>query len=314
MLWLITRSQPQLMLAFAVSAAVTLDGIVTALALRNLHVEVRNPSDALAGYPLSYEIVVTGVSRPVSVSPPPPLKPFTVTVLDSTPCYLTLPAPPRGVMRNLVLDVRASGPFGLFEVTRRTRMTFTTPLFVGPPPLRHDLTWPYQTTMRIGLSPTAVVGHDLFRGVREYVRGDSRRDVHWPATAHNRHLMVKEHEGTGSIAVRVVLDLAAFGPTSDAAAARAAWLAEEGLRRGWLVQLVTVEPIGEPPLPPALVRPSDMVAIFPPPPAGARTVENEVKTPHQVRRRLAAAVPGQPEPADWHGMTRIISTNGDQWL
>lgn len=313
-LWIITRSQPQLILAFAITIAIVIDGFVTSRALRAVHIDVRNPSDGLAGYPLTYELRVSDVNRPVQLSPPSPLKPFAVTVLDDSSCFFTLPAPPRGIMRYLVLDVKTSGPLGLFEVTRRARMTFTTPLYVGPPPLSHKVRWPYLDTLRLGLSPTSLHGHDLFRGVREYVRGDSRRDVHWPATAHHKHLMVKEHEGTGTIALRVLVELPYFGVASDSATGRAAWLAEEGLRRGWLVHLVTVEPVGAPPPPPMLVRPTDMVAIFPPPPLSVRTVELEVKTPHQVRRRLAAAVPGHAEPGKWRGITRVMSPGGDTWL
>lgn len=313
MLWLVTRSQPQLILAIAIAIAVVFDAVMTARALNHVHIELRNPGDALAGYPVTYELRVTGVRRPILVSPPAPLKPFAVTVADSAPCYLTLPAPPRGIMRYVVLDLKASGPLGLFEVSRRSRTDFTTPLFVGPPPVAHEVRWPYLKTMRLGLSPTAAHGHDLFRGVREYVRGDSRRDVHWPATAHHQRLMVKEHEGTGTITLRILVHLPFFGSASDEATGRAAWLAEEGLRRGWLVRLATVEPVGEPPPPPMLVRPHDLLAVFPPPPLAVRTVELEVQTPHQVRRRLAAAVPGVPEVGSWRGVTRVMTPGGDQW-
>jgi len=313
MLWLITRAQPQLLIALSLTIALIFDGVLTARSLNQVVVEVRNPSDALAGYPVTYEVRVSGVRRPVQLCPPVPLRAFAATVMDTSPCHLTLPAPPRGIMSHIVLDLKASGPLGMFEVTRRCRVTFTTPLFIGPAPRSHELTWPYLDTMRLGLSPTAAHGHDLFRGVREYTRGDSRRDVHWPATAHHRHLMVKEHEGTGTIALRVLVHLPFFGASSDEACARAAWLAEEGIRRGWLVHLVTVEPVGDPPPPPPLVRPSDLVAIFPPPPARVMTVDLQVQTPHQVRRRLAAAVPGPIEAIRWRGVTRIITPGGDEW-
>jgi uncharacterized protein (DUF58 family) len=311
--WLLTRSQPQLILCFAILIAIVLDGVASARALREVYVEIRNPSDALAGYPVTYEVRVTGVKRPVVLSPPSPLKPFAVTVVDSNPCYFTLPAPPRGIMRQFVLDVKSSGPLGLYDVSRRCRVSFTTPLFVGPPPVPHEVRWPYLQTMRLGLTPTSLHGHDLFRGVRAYVRGDARRDVHWPATAHHHHLMVKEHEGTGTIALRIVVQLPFFGSASDEACGRAAWLAEEGLRRGWLVHLVTVEPVGEAPPPPMLLRPNDLVAIFPPAPLAVRTVDLEVKTPHQVRRRLAAAAPGRPELGKWRGVTRVITLGTDEW-
>jgi len=226
------------------------------------------------------------------------------------------------VLRHLVVDLQTAGPLGLFRVRRRARLALTTPLFVGPSPLPHHLRWPYLQTMRLGLSPTSTHGTDLFRGTREYARGDSRRSVHWPATARRGRLMVKELDGTGVISLRVVVELAAFGLAADEATGRAAWLAEEGLRRGWIVHLVTVEPVGAPLAPPLLVRADDLYPIYPPPPVTVRTVELTVQTPSQVRRRLAAAVPGPVELAGataerpggrWSGITRFISMRGDEW-
>jgi uncharacterized protein (DUF58 family) len=322
--WLITspKSQPELILAVALTIAIVVDGVTAARALRALDVDVENPIDAVAGHPVTYVVRVTGVRRSMHVAPPAPLAAFGVVAHDEHPFYLTLPSPARGVVRSLTLDVRTAGPIGLFQGSRRARVTFTTPMYVGPPPIRHELKWPYLQTQRIGLTPTSQHGHDLFRGVREYVPGDSRRHVHWAATAHHRHLMVKEHEGTGVICLRVIATMPFFGLASDEATGRAAWLCEEGLRRGWEVRLVTVES-AEVPAPPVLLRSGlDVQSVLPTAPALVRTVDLPVASKAQICRRLAAAVPGRVRLAGataaqpggrWKGPTRIITTGGDQW-
>lgn len=314
LIWLATRSQPQLLVSIALVAAVVLDWISTRRLLRDPVVEVQNPADAVTGYPVSFVLRVAGVRRPVEVIPPPPVRGWSATVLNDEPVYLTLPTPPRGVMRDLVLDLSAGSPLGLFGTQRRVKVGFATPMFVGPAPLPHVLRWPYLTTNRLGLSPTAMHGRDLFRGVRDYVRGDSRRDVHWPATARHGRLMVKEHEGTGTISLRIVVDLHAFGGTADVAAGRAAWLAEEALGRGWLVDLVTVEPTGaaDPSLIP--LRPGGLYVLPTPSLRSVHTIDLPVQTVTQVRRRLAAAVPGRPHIRPWKGVTRVITSGGDDWL
>jgi uncharacterized protein (DUF58 family) len=322
--WLLTspRSQPELIVAVALVVVVIIDGVTAARALRRVDVEVQSPSDALAGHPVTYVVGLSGVRRPVDVAPPPPLAAFGVVVAGEQPVFLTLPSPARGVARHLVLDLQIAGPLGLFRSRRRSRITFTKPLLVGPPPTPHELRWPYLQTVRMGLSPTASHGTDLFRGVRDYVRGDPRRDVHWAATAHHRHLMVKEHEGTGVVSLRIVVTMPFFGLAADEATARAAWLAEEGLRRGWAVRLVTVESVDEQQPVPLLPTGPDVQAIFPPMPTVVRTVDLPVLTPSQVCRRLATAVPGRVQLAGatpsrpegtYRGATRTITPGGDRW-
>jgi uncharacterized protein (DUF58 family) len=322
LIWLVSRSEPELILTTALLIAALIDGISTARVLRRADVEVQNPIDAVAGHPVTYVVRVTGVNRPVELAPPPPLKAFGVTVVDDRPVYVTLPSPARGVVRFIVLDLHAGGPLGLFTCRRRVRVTFTTPLDVGPPPIPHEISWPYLHTVRMGLTPTSMHGRDLFRGVREYVPGDSRRDVHWSATAHHGQLMVKEHEGTGVISLRIIVTMPFFGLAADEATGRAAWLAEEGLRRGWEVHLVTVE-AAELPEPPALVvRGTDMQSMFQPVPTLVHTVSQTVRSRAQVCRRLAAAVPGPVRlpggTADrpggrWNGPTRHLTPGGDSW-
>ena len=71
--------------------------------------------------------------------------------------------------------------------------------------------WPRPRAAHFGLSESTPIGDEVYRSVRPYVRGDSRRRVHWKASAHHGSLMVKESDGTGIVSLRIVLQLDAPG-------------------------------------------------------------------------------------------------------
>jgi len=314
--WLFTKSAPQMMLFVAILLAGAMDAVSARLALADLRLAVQAPSEGIAGQDCTYYLQPTGLRRPVQVSRPGTwLAPGTPpVVIDSeAPGALTLGAPPRGVIRYLVFDVDASGPLGLFHCVRRLRVWLPQPMFVGPPSVGHTLSWPRQRSIRFGEHEIATVGQDLFRGTRPYVRGDNQRSVHWPATAHHGALMVKETDGLGVIAFRIVVHLPEPGPASEVTAARAAWLAEEGARQGWLVQLVTVESLAAMPTPPPLVAATGPLPLSPLPPYGTRTSSQRVLSRRDVTHQLAAASFGMPDMEKWRGITRVVSPWGDDW-
>lgn len=316
LVWLFTKSAPQMMLFLAILLAGVMDAVSARLALADLRLAVQAPAEGVAGHDCTYYLQPSGLRRPVLVSRPgtwmtartPP-----VVIDTEAPGALTLSAPPRGVIRYLVFDVDASGPIGLFRCKRRLRVWLPQPMFVGPPPIQHPVTWPRQRSIRLGEHEIATVGQDLFRGTRPYVRGDNQRSVHWPATAHHGSLMVKETDGLGVIAFRIVVHLPEPGPASELTACRAAWLADEGARQGWLVHLVTTESLAAAPMPPPLVAPIGPLPLTPLPPAGSKTASHRVRSRGDVTRQLAAASFGMPEMEQWRGITRVVSPWGDDW-
>jgi uncharacterized protein (DUF58 family) len=315
--WLFTRNLPQLMIPFAVLVAGALDAVSAHATLRDLRLVVDAPREGVAGYDVTYLVRATGLRRPVEVSRPgawPVWRTPPVVVDSLAPGTLTLTAPPRGIIRSLVFDVVARGPLGLFESARRTRVWLPEPMFIGPPPVAHAVDWPRQLAVRTGDDEIAKVGHDLYRGTRPYVRGDARRSVHWPATAHHGRLMVRETDGLGRVSLRIVVHLPEPGAAAEIAAARAAWLADEAARRGWLVQLVTVGPAGPPPPPPPLRSARGPLPL--PTAAGPEFVTQHrvVASRGDVTRTLAAAGYGAPTLEDWQGLTRLVSPWGDEWL
>ena len=315
--WAFTRNEPQLVVAIALVLVIVLDAVTAHLTLADPKLEVHNPVDGTVGQDLTYFVRMAGLRRPVLVQPPgswgywrsPP-----VVIESDRPGAMVLTAPPRGVVRYLMFDLCARGPLGLIESTRRVRVWLPVPLYIGPVALDHDIDWSDIRSVRIGSNELAPHGDDLFRGVRPYVPGDSPRRVHWPATAHHGGLMVKESDGTGVLALRIVLSLTEPGIGAEYAAGRAAWLAEQGLRRGWLVQLVTTEAVGRPPLPAPLRSPTGPLPIVPAAPAFIETANRRVGSRRDILRQLAVAGYGPPDLESWTGITRLVTPSGDEWL
>lgn len=311
---LATRHGALAMLFLAVIGVLLHDALSARAALGRVDLDVTNPIDGIVGTPAVHVVRATGLTTPVELVQPswwPTLVRRSVLLRTPEPGTIEVDAPVRGVVDHLVLDLVATGPLGLTEASCRVRAWLPTPWYVGPAPLAHDPEWPRLRTVPPGESSTVTHGDDLFRGVRPYTRGDPRRAVHWPATAHRGALMVKERDGIEQVALRVVLELTHPGPDAELAAGRAAWLVDHGLARGWRVQLITAE---APPAPPrrlsapgtALPAPADGLAA-------THTVSRPVERADRARQQLAAAGIGPPAVERWTGLTRIVSPWGDRW-
>jgi uncharacterized protein (DUF58 family) len=82
------------------------------------------------------------------------------------------------------------------------------------------------------------------RGARPYRPGDSRRQVHWAATAHAAELMVRERERPLAEPIRVEVVLPPDPREAERVAERALGTVAQLLERGASVLLATVEPTG----------------------------------------------------------------------
>lgn len=175
----------------------------------------------------------------------------------------------RGVYSDLVIDVRSSSPLGLVGWSRHVRVRLLRPIEVAP----RTVAVPFEPVRGADHEAQAQPrssssGHEVTRGVREYVDGDAIRLVHWPATARTGSVMVRELEGPQRPKLIVVVDLRGPEPDAEIAASRASGLARSALAGGTLVELATVEP------------------------GGTRT--GPVQSPLEIGRRLARAIPGAP--------------------
>ena len=104
------------------------------------------------------------------------------------------------------LTIRVRDPFGL--ATRQHRFGVTDHVIVYPPVWRLPAGVPlggHQAAGGEGRPRPAASGEEL-ANVREYVRGDDLRKVHWRSTAHRGKLMVRQDETPQNPHAVVVLD------------------------------------------------------------------------------------------------------------
>lgn len=282
----------------AVLGAVLLVGLVapaTVLARTEARVTVA-PVDATVGEPLQLELVSSSRVRVRPVDPPgregfcgprsePPVH---ASILSSvrhaqdtagdppaeipsegaklSEDALTIVPERRGVLLSITVDVASAAPFGLLWWSKRTTLALPTEVCVAPKPTEPIRLPPEldDSTGDSGNHKTAIVGEP--RGVRDYIYGDSRRSVHWRASAHTGHLMVREMEAATADPIVLRVTLPADSDRADELAARAMATLLELIEQQRQVMLSTHEATG------------DRVALC----VGTR----------DAGRRLARAVPG----------------------
>ena len=140
----------------------------------------------------------------------------------------------RGLHRGNSLTLSTSFPFGFLE--RRSSVEMQESVIVFPC-LEGTQDWRVIHSV-IEREITALQqgrGHDFYR-LRDYVYGESSKNVDWRVTAHTRHLMVREFAREESLEVEIFLDLFPAGRGSawfEKAVECAAYLA-------WRIQLEEV--------------------------------------------------------------------------
>jgi len=204
------------------------------------------PIDATAGLPVEIGVVSTTRVRLTPLHPAGPVGFVGPAGVPAPPDgdVLTLVPRHRGVVSEITLEVATAAPFGLLWWTRRMRLPLTSELHIGPR-LGPSARLPRQQDDRSGDSAHRSpkdIGEP--RGVRPYRPGDSRRWVHWPATAHSGELMVREMEGPTAEPVVVVVTLPADEDAAEAVAEEAFGTLVALFDRGTQVLLTTTEPGG----------------------------------------------------------------------
>jgi uncharacterized protein (DUF58 family) len=208
----------------------------------------RAPTDGTAGFPLEVDLTTSSRLRIRPVDPPGP-ETFAGPARgalgkDNGPDTVTLLPSHRGVHGSISIDIASAAPFGLQWWTRRVRLPLTTPLHVAPRrgqpvplPHRHENETGDQG-VRLPIEP------DELRGTRQYRPGDSRRHIHWPATAHAGELMVRELEGPAAQPLTVSVTLPPDAEEAERVAERALGTTLQLMDRSAPVLLATTEPSG----------------------------------------------------------------------
>ena len=209
---------------------------------------VRSPADATAGS--GAELRITASAR-VRVEPVDPGGPRTFAGPRHGPdeddhdegatTSLTVVPEHRGLVPWVTVDIASASPFGLMWWHRQLRLPLTQVMHVAPRMGVAGRIWPPDDLRSAELrrrSP-AVVGEP--RGVRPYRPGDSRRWVHWPATAHSGVVMVRDMETPAANLPTVRVVLPEDTDQADAAAGDGLAAVAALLRDGTAVLLVTDE-------------------------------------------------------------------------
>jgi uncharacterized protein (DUF58 family) len=150
----------------------------------------------------------------------------------------------RGVHESVTLDIATAAPFALQWWGRRVVLPLPSTLYVAPRSGRPQQ-FPLRAHDDTGASIDWVqtdVGQP--RGARPYQPGDSRRRVHWSATAHAGELMVRELERPSAEPVTLTVILPPDPREADRVAERALGTITRFLERGSTVLLATVEASG----------------------------------------------------------------------
>jgi uncharacterized protein (DUF58 family) len=298
MVWARAASRVSVFVCIAASVAVVVDLLWSRFrAARVTPTVTASPSEARVGDRIHVTLRLDGPRQRVRVSLRSlPSRPEDVDV----PATVTFDGAPadRQVATSVIVEVVGTGVAGLIGVLHRRTVPLLRPLFVGPRPVEAADVFPDLVRTWGEGEPRPAPSGDLVRGVRPYVPGDPQRRVHWRATARVGDLVVKEVEDIDAPRILLALDLGAGGAAGERAAGRAAWYADEGLRRGYTVVLATAE----------LARDGDRTR--------SRPVTAPVTSASDVTRRLAAAAaPGKPAiPATTEvGTVLVVTDKGDTW-
>lgn len=198
---------------------------------------VAAPRDAVRGKPLVLEVVA---SRPLRCMPRSlPGRP--VVVPAGSPTALAVIPPHRGTLTVVTVRLATAAPLGLLWWSVERRLELPVSVAVAPTLGEHlvaGLEGPGDETGR-GRPLPAPTGE--IRGVRAYRHGDSRRRVHWRATAHTGSLMVRETEIVPDLPVKVVAELSDDPDVSDEQAAAVLTTIVRHLGEGRRVLLETAE-------------------------------------------------------------------------
>ena len=100
----------------------------------------------------------------------------------------------RGVYRSVRVEIASAAPFGLQWWGRKVTLELPAPLHVAPRPGRPLPVSAGDENAGEDAPPDRTGTTGEFRGVRRYVPGDQRRQVHWPASAHTGQMMVRDLE------------------------------------------------------------------------------------------------------------------------
>jgi uncharacterized protein (DUF58 family) len=247
--WLVAHSSGQgwvQALGDMVTAGVLVGVVGPWPVLRRIRVEVvSGPIDATAGSPIRLSIRSSGPARLTALHPGGRGEVFAAGAAksDSGTTEVVVVAHRHGVIRSVNVEVATAAPFGLQWWSRKVELALPRPIHVAPRrgrPHPIEPLVPDDQAGQEGGGRAAPAFGDL-RAPRPYRPEDSRRLVHWPATAHAGELMVRDVERPVGRPAELVVKLPADPDAAEAEAERAMATVGALLDRGVPVMLTTSE-------------------------------------------------------------------------
>jgi uncharacterized protein (DUF58 family) len=209
-------------------------------------IKVRSsPADASAGLPVDVHVEASTRLRVRPVEPPgPEIFVGPAGRRGQAGDRITVEPERHGLHDAVTLDIASAAPFALQWWTRRVRVPLLAELHVAPRlgrPAR-PRTATDEDAGEVRERPRTDGG--LPRGARPYTPGDSRRLVHWRATAHAGRLMVREVERPSAGPVTLTVELPSDPDEAERVVERALGTVVDLLATGAPVLLGTLERSG----------------------------------------------------------------------
>jgi uncharacterized protein (DUF58 family) len=223
----------------AVTAGLAAVGILApAVVASRLRIDcVECPREAMSGEPLAIGLVA---NHPLRCTP---LRPEgEPTVIPATePRLVTVTPPTRGVVPSVRVRLATAAPLGLlwWSVDRVVPLSRT--IEISPRLAHGNVSGSESIGDDEGHGRPVLSPSGEMRGVREYQHGDSRRRVHWRATAHTGSLMIRETEVLPDNPVTIVADLSDDPARSEQQAGEVLGAVADLIRAGKRVILETIE-------------------------------------------------------------------------
>ena len=225
-------------------AALALSGLLGHYNLRRVEVRLIPPDEAWAGRPVSVRAEIVNRRRRLpafllAFGEKPGAPAGTVLELppgERTEIPLNLTFPTRGVQPWPAHAVTSEFPFGLIRRGGIVRSPGRCLVYPAPLVVPWDLAEAAERDGDLLSRQGPGVGGD-FRGLREYVPGDTLSHVQWSSWLRLRRFHTKEFESEGAPQAVYRFD-AVPGPGTEERLGQLAWLVRTGLRRGRSVGLV----------------------------------------------------------------------------
>jgi len=193
------------MIATSLGAGLLLvfNAAATRVMLGCISIKARGPALALAGQPIDIHLefgspqtvvcVVNAANGDLWVQTQVP---GSSTVVGSLPN--------RGVVTQVAVGIQTSNPFRLVAFLRKAKVDLQAPIHVGPAPTK-DTVPAVSPALRPSVSSGS--GRADPTGTRQFLHGDSYRDVHWGTTARTGSLKVRDRRaGKAVLPVAVAVD------------------------------------------------------------------------------------------------------------